>query len=1197
MDQMTHAMPKEPSLDDQIRAELAGGDVPADEAKINAELQAESIQRKQEVVLANQKLASDIQNMQAINNVVDVVAGAHTGMRSIVRNTFNGVVGAVDALENYAASKGIGSGDLIGPQDRWEDKKGKHEEDELGTPGKIANAFTQVAVPLATGYYAGGAVAGIAVDTAYNFLATNPVDKNLPDLLKGTFVDDLPGVYEALETVRHKPDDTEMDMRVKNAVAAMGFSAAVTGLVGGVSKLAKVRAGQKVLENPTVFKEVEQETAKMSQAIVDANKPKPQFPITQAVDGVPAVKPVEPPVVGTPAEEKALAAFEANGYKSSDTPAQFEEFKQYWQSAQLDAPPISAVNPEVPHINLQNEGFLETLYNISKNTPEGVLRKPMSDYELRKAAEALAQDPQRMQTILDFKPGAVLNDVDTLLTRYALHNTETEWQAYLKSLPENLSTADRDLLARKTEGYMRMSDIIQGNASNKGAGLRAEQVAGYIFGTSPKDGMALMGAQGRAILSKAWHQRFGGTDAIDNYAKGLKIIADLPDSQFKYFMGEVVRKSKLERIDDAVTKVALNGMTMLSGKGAAVANTIAANKLILDKYLEAALPWSKTSFSEANALAHGMYSSIQDGIAAGWTAAKESRDIVTKNQRLDLVAGTVKLSNQADLAIQSGLVPWSEKGVILSEKAADILSLGGAPTRVLVGVDAAYNHTITQGYLRSFAVRAAEEAGVQGEAREAFMKAFIARPPADVADQIDEIAKTAVLSNDPAGFIGEGLEGIQNHPWYEAIPARRVIFPFLKTTFNGMVYAADNSPMFAASPNFWNAVKSARNGASGPLETAVAKAMSGSMALAALMYAAHSGDLKGGYAESKATKDVVGDDIAPNTSIKVNGKWVNAANLGYISSLINVASFMNKVSGYVTSEEYDELAKGFMVTAVENITPDNLTDNVAGLLNVVRGKEEALKWLQDLPNRFVPASSGLAAIREQVDERQRITKMNSFYDTMVARFKNRIPGLSDTLPAKRNYFGEAMTPPPGLLESAVSVFSPGDDDDGRGQAIKSVMDNLKMYQELHASDPVPPQSIDFNAPDNKIPLVVSNPDTGITPTGLRYQLEPKEYSAYQAFMGGVDPRNGKPIAQDGKTLKERFHDIMQVAGLIDVPYNKITPVQYERAVTKMKEFVMAHQKAADNLIRGYNGIQEKMDLQGSKAYNFKQQEGLVNVTQ
>ena len=196
MDQMTHAMPKEPSLDDQIKAELAGGPVPADEAKVQAELQAESVKRKQEVLAANQKLAADIQNMQAINNIVDVAAGVHTGMRSIVRNTFNGVVGAVNWLEDYAAQKGLGSGDLIGPENRWEDKKGLHEEAELGQPGKIANAVTQVAVPLATGYYAGGAIAGIAVDTAYNFLATNPVDKNLPDLLKGTFVDDIPGVYQ-----------------------------------------------------------------------------------------------------------------------------------------------------------------------------------------------------------------------------------------------------------------------------------------------------------------------------------------------------------------------------------------------------------------------------------------------------------------------------------------------------------------------------------------------------------------------------------------------------------------------------------------------------------------------------------------------------------------------------------------------------------------------------------------------------------------------------------------------------------------------------------------------------------------------------------------------------------------------------------------------------------------------------------------
>ena len=1326
--QLKYAQTKEPTLEQLIAMR------PDITAEADKQLHDEYIGRHPEIAKASEDAVNKLRADQRFADNIDVLAGVHIGVNKVLRNSFNGMMSGIDALNQMTSENPAGET----PMPRWNDPQAVSEENKLGNPGKVAKVITEVVTPMAASMMLPGAYSTVAkaatTDALYGFLAQTPEDPNLGNMLKDTWAENIPGVTAALDYVKTKPEDPEIVNRLRNAVVAGGFSAAVAQTIHGVFGISKFFAGKKLAQAPETIAALQKETSAIDEAVTKAG-PAPAAPAPSAEampvmkdgadfsgvadklksvpessvilkDGTKATLKAEmvtdakagheglagqtdipgvaayneagerigyvqvggekvngefkttvtyvkvnpemqqkglatamydyadknvakisgpsqyqtpegkaftdkyyankaepkqmdliPPEIGSPQEQQALAQKEMS-YTSPDTPEEAAAFEQQAKVLELDTPIVQANAEGVPFFKVQDSGFLNTLAQIAKANPGRIQRLPLTHLQQSDVANQLLQNPKYVEDLLkNFKPNTILNETDTRLVQYLIQNTDTEWQKFLQALPEKGSTEQKIIFLQKRDGYLRMNDIIQTNGSNQGAALEAQKIAASIYNTTEKNGLSLMGAQGRAKLSTDFLLRHGGEISVEQQMQGMKLISQIPDNQFTYRMGEVQRISKFERIDNAITKVALNGMTSMSFKGAAVANSLATAQLSINKYVQALNPISKVTLEQANATSWGMITAIKDGLAEGYRVGKDAGNFVGRTQNLDYVVGAMNLTDK-DVAIRSGLSSWQENGVLSIEKAADVLSAGGAPTKLLVGLDAASNHIVTTGLLRGEAIAAADANGILSHEREAFIANFLAKPPTDVANRVDKAARTISLSNAAEGWVGDIVEGIKEFPVIKDMPLRRVVFPFMNTSANALVMFADNSPLFVGSPNFIKTVKAFNAGApnaAAELDLALTKAFTGTLALTAVASLAHEGVVSGGYKENPdLNKALSGNEFPDVTSMKINGKWVKLDNYGYISSLINVASSMNRASSYMTNDELAEAAGAITMAVAEGSNP--LTQDISGLLSVIQGKSEAGKYLENLATRFTPMGSAMNETKSWVDQNKRTSMaLDQVNDTLKAKFFGRIPGLSTGIGAERNFFGEVVKVPPGMIAGSIALFSPSDADAKdkleKGTKIKNVMDNLMLYQDMHKEDPIPPLQIDFKKPWNKVPLVGFNNQR----TGLTYEMNGAEYGAYQELAGGVDPATGKPYTDSfgsTMTLKDRFYATFEKHGIVNVPFAKITPKQYSDVVTELRAHTTRLKTEANNRIRGIKGVQENMDSQRLKGLQFKQQEGI-----
>lgn len=206
---------------DQVLQE-AGYDAQTVKAEAKREADDELIKRIKE---SDDSIAKLTPEQQAALNIGTGVA---LSFREIGKNIYNGAVGVADLLDNYAASKGLGKGDIITQDNKWTDPLGARVSESLDYEGQVAKKITDFAVPLAAGLSVGGVgvrgvLAGMAADSAYNFFAIDPKDARLSDLLKDTWAKEIPAVSDAIDYLSTKPTDDEFTARTKNALEGAGF--------------------------------------------------------------------------------------------------------------------------------------------------------------------------------------------------------------------------------------------------------------------------------------------------------------------------------------------------------------------------------------------------------------------------------------------------------------------------------------------------------------------------------------------------------------------------------------------------------------------------------------------------------------------------------------------------------------------------------------------------------------------------------------------------------------------------------------------------------------------------------------------------------------------------------------------------------------------------------------------------------------
>lgn len=457
----------------------------------------------------------------------NLLTGVSTGFRDIGRNIYNAAVDVLDSADDYAATKGIGRGEMFNQSQKWSDPEGAAAKAEMGTSGRVANAVTQFAAPLAVGMASGGVAAGLATDAVYSFLAIDPSEDRLSDHLKGTAVEDVPILADVVGYLQTKPEDSDLDSRVKNTLEGLGIGAPIAGMLWGASK---AYTWIKNWRNPKVIEGVERAARTAERA---ANMPPPAAPAAVTTAAEQATAPV------TAAEQAALDASDAAISQASKESGAIPIKDNGLTEAEKAVPVVDTATPI-------HQDDIDILANelYSEFNPKEQLK---------------LKSPRLLDDLLDSNSGQVKAPDVTYLPQqspYQPHTVPTEVQARFETYLAEGSVRRSAQAGANDPSYRpyTISQEINGTHLDKVKDLPTKNinVAGTEYQIKPvveNNKIVIRASKDGSTDNQAYmilHLEFKGTDRVATLTPGMikknKSDAGVPIELFKYvreFIGEM----------------------------------------------------------------------------------------------------------------------------------------------------------------------------------------------------------------------------------------------------------------------------------------------------------------------------------------------------------------------------------------------------------------------------------------------------------------------------------------------------------------------------------------------------------------------------------------------------------------------------------------------------------------------------------
>lgn len=1103
-----------------------------------------------------------------------VVSGIGTGFREIARKMYNGIVTVADVVENTAAKAGIGDGSLItdkalnpsilvAPKDVSDIK---NEE--------ISSTITQVVAPMLLGgatasavkSVGGGIIAAGAADATFDFLLSSREDGNISNLLDSTWVREVPGAIDVLGALKVDPDDSELSARLKGVVEGGILGVTIGAVVKGVKKL---KGGKEVAETAADAAKSERAAKNADATVTTAKVSSKEWrkqaarATDEAVNSVTLPKQEPIPVGGgdlpttvdpnIPSGDAPAGAVKAPVSPAPPKDPELLPLEQWAKEAQA-VKPLPEEAKEVAHIvenitpkpgSLSNEELLERMYIAAESVSDKQrLRTPLTDAQLAEVAKVKAADPAVIDRIGTWHEGkGPLTDSETLVLADFLQSADKRLVEETTNFAKNASDPAAQVgFMRSMLGYLRVNEIRQGSASAKGATLRMEEVISRMMGMRTEEGLKILGARGRAALLDRLVKEYGGSDNLENMIKAADFVnkADAIMKRTNYSFAYSPRGIKdmhpLRAARDFVVKAAFNNM--VSGVGtlwkANIGSGFITFKQALDTNLMAFTPGTSSSISEGAAYNAGLVSSMWDSLKM----AKDSffsPEKFTNEFKFDLDVG-ISGSLSAEERARRAAFSWA--GV-----AGMVDTAVGVPTRMLVSSDVFWSNLNRQAVLRKEAFKAAvdprnAEAVLKAGGEEKFLQGFISNPPRYAQDLAEDFASTAALRKDLQGASAKIAEGLTAAG--DVITFRsgfgKVVFPFLRASFNGIQYAVDNSPLAVLSPQFYQAMKSANPQVR---QMAVTKVISGSMLMAPVMMAASNNQLFGGYAENKELTGMVGAPTGGGPSIKVGDKWVSVAGIPLVSDMVTVAHTLSKMSGYVSEEEYQAAAYSAVGAITSVISPDQTFEAVSSLIKLMSSPnpDAAERFGAELTKRFMPYGGLLNSARNEVDPYKRYSFGDSFYDTVKARYGNSIPWMSEQYAYARDGFGFKIKNVDGVGPNDIGLLFPDNEEK------TAVMFNLRKIQDMQEL---------MQDRDDGYEFSFEKPGTSVTlPGGTKFDLTAHEYSNYLLARGGINPESGQPYSGSTTAFVE-MQNIFSKFGFNEKDPRQMDQRDYKRMLSELR---------------------------------------------
>lgn len=490
-------------------------------------------------------------------------------------------------------------------------------------------------------------------------------------------------------------------------------------------------------------------------------------------------------------------------------------------------------------------------------------------------------------------------------------------------------------------------------------------------------------------------------------------------------------RSAVAKTMDAVKEVWINGL--LSSPKTHIVNTTSNTAVAFQQIYERKAAEAISGFSgggvapgEGAAMAYGLVESTKDAFRAAAKALKTG-ETGSALGKIDLPRSRAVSSEALG---QSGAIG----------RAVDFLGDAVNVPGRLLGAEDEFFKTI--GYrmeLHAQALRTATSEGFSGPQLATRMREIIANPPDHIKIASADAALYSTFTNQ-AGEFGQAVMRLRNID--SPLNPLPFILPFVRTPVNIARYAFERTPL-APLVGQWRA-DIAAGGARADL--AMARMSTGTAIMLAALDYADSSLLTGRGPKDAGEREAMTRQGWQPYSAKIGDRYFSYNRTDPFGMTMGFAADIAESikHGEVDQDDADEWNEvmAMSIAAVSQVSINKTY--LSGMANFVEMMSDPTryseKYVTDLFASFLPATSLMNAVEQAADPTLR--EVNGIGDAVRAK----IAGLSDTLPPKRNLWGEEIRSESGLGKT-YDFFSPVTSRGVKRTAVDSEIERLAASQE------------------------------------------------------------------------------------------------------------------------------------------------------
>ncbi len=648
--------------------------------------------------------------------------------------------------------------------------------------------------------------------------------------------------------------------------------------------------------------------------------------------------------------------------------------------------------------------------------------------------------------------------------------------------------AARKILASSSQRLSELARLASGSEASPETLIAFRQalsvqgaIQAQVSGMTAEAGRALSSFRHTATQGDALLDAQSILDAVEASGGG----AHLRDMASKLLVADSRQLNRISRelarpgLGDMFKEVWINGL--LSNPAThgvnTVSNAMTAVWQIPERYLASGIGLARgrqnIPLGEGSHQLYGMVRGFQDGMALAWKTLKtgEPSDPITKIELAAHKAVTAEnLGLRSDTALGKGvdlLADWSVR----------------LPGRLLMTADELFKAVGYRMELHARAYRIAAQEGLQGDDLAKRITDIMSNTQADLKLDMMGVARYQTFQNE-LGQAGKAVQTIAN----SSITAK-MIMPFVRTPINIAKFTGQRTPLGFMSKNIRAQI--AAGGPEGDL--ALARIGLGTFIMGTTAALVQEGQITGSGPLNRNVNKLWRESGRQPHSIRVGDTYYSYNRLDPMGMLLGLTADAVEIMQY--ADESDEataasVAAAVALATVNNVTSKTYLSGVSELFEVLGTSQtdpeaanlRAQAYLTRLGSSMAPATSLSAQITRTIDPTLRETS------GLVERLRSRTPGLSSSLPPRRNLWGDPIVLEGGLGWDFVSPI------------YTSTKKKDKLADEILA---------------NKIPI----PRVARQINGLR--LTSEEYDTYTLLAAGRN-EDGSPAAGLPRTLREEM---------------------------------------------------------------------------